>query len=85
LTSQATQIYDLIAEEKFPAPVIRRFDSVYGPKAVHTQSNNSLEDIETERVAKARNGWQGTKERHERPKGEKSSGRPRHSAKNRSR
>jgi len=50
---QTTQIYDLIAEEKFPPPVLRRFDSVYGLKAAHTQSDKSLEDIETERLRKA--------------------------------
>jgi len=65
--------------------ILRRFDSVYGLKAVHTQSNQSFEDIETERLGKARNGWQGNKERNGRLKSENSSGRSKHNGKNRPR
>jgi len=65
--------------------ILRRFDGVYGLKAVHAQSNKSLEDIETERFGKARYGAQPNKDRHGRLKGEKSSGRARRNAKNRQR
>ena len=36
--------------------ILRRFGSLYGLKPVHTPSNKSLEEIETERLRKARYG-----------------------------
>ena len=74
--------YGIEIEPHYIDTMIKRFDSVYGLKAVHTQSNKSLEAIEAERLAKTRYG--GDKDRHERRKGEKSSSRPGR-AKNRSR
>jgi hypothetical protein len=65
--------------------ILRRFDEVYGLKAVHTPTNKTFEEIETGRVAKARDGGQGNEERDEHYEGGKSSGRPGHDAKNRPR
>jgi 16S rRNA G966 N2-methylase RsmD len=63
--------------------ILRRFGSLCGLKAIHAQSNRSLEDIERERSGKAGDGRQRTKERHERLKGEKSSGRQKSNGKSR--
>jgi DNA modification methylase len=75
--------YGIELDPHYIDTILKRFDSVYGLKAVHTQSNKGFEDIETERLTKARNGWQANKERRGRLKGEKPCGRPRHNAKNR--
>jgi DNA modification methylase len=42
--------------------IVKRFDDLYGIKAVHLPSNKSFEDIETERSGKGRHGWQGNQE-----------------------
>ena len=77
--------YGIELDPHYIDTILRRFDGVYGLKAVHTQSNKSFEDIETERLVKARLGSQGNKERHGRRKGENSSSRPVHNGKNRPR
>ncbi len=65
--------------------VLRQFGSLHGLKAVHSQSNKSFQEIETERLGKARYGCQGSKEKRERRKGENSAGRRKRNAKNRAR
>ncbi|MGA7325077.1 MAG: site-specific DNA-methyltransferase [Rhodomicrobium sp.] len=76
--------YGIEIEPHHADTILRRFDCLYGLKAVHTQSNKSLEAIESERLGKAGHG-QGSKERHGRRKGDNSSGRPKYGAKNRPR
>ena len=75
--------YGLEIEPHYIDTIIKRFDSHYGVKAVHTQSSMSFEAIGAARLAKADYGSQDRKERHGRLTGGRSSGRRNHTAKNR--
>ena len=75
--------FGIEVEPHYIDTVLRRLGSLYGLRAVHSPSNKGLEDLETERLGKARDGRRGSKERHEHRKGEKPSGRAGHNAKNR--
>jgi DNA modification methylase len=75
--------YGLEIEPHYIDTIIKRFDSLYGVKAVHTQSSKSFEAIGAARLAKADYGSQERKDRHERLAGGRSSGRRNHNAKNR--
>ncbi len=74
--------YGIELDPHYIDTILRRFEDVYGLKAVHTLSNKSLEDIETGRLGKALYGSRANKETHERLKGEKSTGRKGHNARN---
>jgi DNA modification methylase len=62
---------------------LRRFESLYGLKAIHARSNRSFEEIASGRLGKTGHVWQDSKERHGRRKGEKSCGRPKYHGKDR--
>jgi DNA modification methylase len=61
--------------------ILRRFDSVYGLKAVHARSNKSFADIENERLGNLQYGGKGKRQ----ARGQNSSGDGRQDAKNRAR
>jgi DNA modification methylase len=74
--------YGIELDPHYIDTILRRFESVCGLKAAHSQSNKSLEDLETERLAKAEYGRRGSEKRHEHREGENPSGRRKHTAKN---
>jgi DNA modification methylase len=51
--------YGIELDPHYVDTIVKRFDDLYGIKAVHLPSNKSFEDIETERSGKERHGWQG--------------------------
>jgi DNA modification methylase len=48
--------YGVELDSHYVDTILRRFDNVYGLKAVHAWSNKSFEDIATERLEEARYG-----------------------------
>ncbi|MGO9462072.1 MAG: DNA modification methylase [Rhodomicrobium sp.] len=48
--------YGIELDPYYTDTILRRFDGVYGLKAIHFQSNKRFEDIESERSAKVRYG-----------------------------
>ena len=76
--------YGIEIEPHYIDTTIKRFDSHYGVKAVHTQSGKSFEAIGAARVAKADYGSQERKN-SQRLTGGRSSGRRNHNAKSRER
>jgi DNA modification methylase len=53
--------YGIEIDPHYIDTILRRFGSVYGLKAIHTESDKSFEEIQFDRLGKAGDGWQGQK------------------------
>jgi DNA modification methylase len=64
--------YGIELDPYFADTVVRRFDDIFGLKALHAESNKRFEDVETERLGKAHHGRKEKKAEREPVRDQKS-------------